>query len=92
MDGIKVINCGGEDFAKVNKKIMCGLLWQLMRKYQLQFLGGKADDKIVLEWANELVDEEYKIAQFDDTKLETCHFYFEIIKKIAPDTINEEMI
>ena len=58
--GIKVVNLGGSDIASGNKKLILGLVWQLMRfdtMSLLERLGGgkKVSDSDLIKWANEKV-------------------------------------
>lgn len=48
---VKIVNIGGIDFVDGKKKLMFGVIWQLMRKEMLKVLGNCKDEDL-LEWAN----------------------------------------
>lgn len=62
---IKLVNIGSEDIVRGNVKLILGMLWQLIQRYQLS--GGTAEEegkkraippkKLILEWVNGLLPE-----------------------------------
>jgi plastin-1 len=61
---ISVVNCGGLDIVDGNKKIILGIVAQLMRKHTLYVLtniaessGVEITDEQIVSWANDRVSE-----------------------------------
>ena len=58
--GIKTVNLGGKDICDGNKKLILGLVWQLMRFDTISLLerlggGQKVSDADLIKWANDKV-------------------------------------
>ena len=51
-DGVKLLNIGPEDLLEGNPKLICGLTWQLIRKYEIGQSNepGKSSSDELLAW------------------------------------------
>eukprot|EP01032_Pedospumella_encystans_P019987 gene19987-22718_t len=98
-----MINVGGLDIVDGNKKLILGIIWQLMRKYTLAVLCDLAskqgltdigDDHIVA-WANEKVKasgKSGKMRNFKDSGLKTGLFLLELISAIEPRAVDWDVV
>jgi len=86
------------------KKLLLGLVWQMMRQHTLQFLakvqqkkfgGGNVTDDMIIKWANEKVKEgkrSTKMDSFKDSSLKTGLFFMDLLYAIKPEIIDPEFI
>ncbi|EFC45441.1 actin bundling protein [Naegleria gruberi] len=91
------VNVGGTDIADGNKKIILGLIWQLMRRSLLDTLkalgGGKeVDEKDVVAWANSKVTDEKPIDDLNDKSLRTGVFLCKLCAAVRPSAVNLDFI
>ena len=89
--GYKVIGIGGQDIREGNKKLVLGIVWQIMREHSLQVIGGKTEEELI-SWGNSLVEEKYKIANLKDKKISDGLFFIDIMKGIEPRAINWDLV
>ncbi|KAF0978122.1 hypothetical protein FDP41_002637 [Naegleria fowleri] len=91
------VNVGGTDIADGNKKIILGLIWQLMRRSLLDTLkalgGGKEiEEKDIVAWANSRVSDEKPIDGLDDRTLRTGVFLCKLCSAIKPTACNLDLV
>jgi plastin-1 len=99
-----LVNIAGSDIADGNKKLLLGLVWQLMRLHCLRFLanlaakkfGGKqvTDDQLV-NYANELVSKggrSSRMKSFSDPTLATGMFFLDLMHVINPKMIDWDIV
>lgn len=90
------VNLSGVDIHDGNKKLILGLIWQLMRQNLLNILkdlgGGKAlNDEDIVKWANAKV-EKLKIDSFKDPSLRTGAYLCWLCHAVNSRSCNPEMI
>jgi filamin len=54
-DGVKLVNIGNEDIVNGSQKLILGLIWTLIQKYQISLgvkAGGKSPKAALLDWVN----------------------------------------
>jgi len=102
---IVMVNCGGLDIVDGNKKIILGIVSQLMRKYVLFLLsslsessGVEITDDQIVHWANQTVvncsrrgGTPSHMNNFKDKSLSSGIFFLELIAAIEPRAINWEI-
>jgi hypothetical protein len=91
-----VVNIGGADIYEGNKKLILGLVWQLMRLSLLNTLkdigGGKEiTENDILKWANEKVRTE-KIESFKDSSLKTGVYLCKLCYAVSPKSCNMDLV
>lgn len=94
--GISTVNVSGEDILAGNKKLILGIVWQLMREnilVMLKNLGGgkKVDEKTILEWANSKVGSP-TISGFKDPSLATGVYLNKLCHAVSPNSVNMEFV
>jgi len=96
-----LVGIGGVDIVDGNKKLILGLVWQLMRSYSLKMLselgqsGKSATDQDILAWANSRVqkaNKESKMDSFKDSSVANSIFLFDLCSALAPGIVNEEIV
>ncbi|KAL0476703.1 fimbrin [Acrasis kona] len=93
---LSTVNVGGVDIYEKNKKLILGIVWQLMRLSlvnTLKELGGgkKVDDQAILNSANSKVPDD-KISSFQDPKLKTGVFLIKLCKAISERSVNMDLV
>jgi len=91
------VNVGGLDIVDGNKKIILGLIWQLMRRSLLDTLkalgGGKEiEEKDIIQWANSKVTDEKPIDDLNDKSMRTGVFLCKLCSSIKPTACNLELV
>ncbi|KAL9656160.1 hypothetical protein ABK040_007778 [Willaertia magna] len=91
------VNVGGLDICDGNKKIILGMIWQLMRRSLLDTLkqlgGGKEiDEKDIVQWANSKVTDEKPIDGLDDKSLRTGVFLCKLCAAVRPTACNLDLV
>jgi plastin-1 len=92
---------GGMDIEQANKKLVLGLVWQLMRFHLLKFLseltrGGKQmteDD--ILEWCNTTVQSTGKnksITSFADASLASGVYWLDLLTAVQPEIVDAQYV
>ncbi|ELT88714.1 hypothetical protein CAPTEDRAFT_118724 [Capitella teleta] len=51
-DGVRLVNIGAEDIAGGNTKLILGMIWTLIRRYQIGSQSRLPPKKLMLSWAN----------------------------------------
>jgi len=82
-----VVNIGGLDILDGNKKLILGIIWQLMRQHTLNILikiggGKKIDDRAIIKWANETVqgkERKTSMSSFQDSSLSNGLFFLDLL-------------
>jgi len=97
-----LVATGGSDIVDGNKKLVLGLVWQMMRYNTMQFLsklshkGKRLEDKDVLLWANQQVAgvdrSNIEIRAFNDAKLGTGHFFVDLLASVEPDIVDWSIV
>eukprot|EP00639_Heterosigma_akashiwo_P011856 CAMPEP_0206371384 /NCGR_PEP_ID=MMETSP0294-20121207/6450_1 /ASSEMBLY_ACC=CAM_ASM_000327 /TAXON_ID=39354 /ORGANISM="Heterosigma akashiwo, Strain CCMP2393" /LENGTH=335 /DNA_ID=CAMNT_0053818499 /DNA_START=244 /DNA_END=1248 /DNA_ORIENTATION=- len=97
---IVIVNIGPYDIIDGNKKLILGIMWQLMRMHTLQILaslgGGKrVTDHEIIQWANSKVSEAGRpssMISFRDPNLSSGRFFIDLCYAISPRTVNWEIV
>jgi hypothetical protein len=95
--GIKVVNLGGSDIEKGNKKLLLGLVWQLMRYDTIALLeklggGQKVADQDVIKWANDKVGAKGRMTSFQDADLANSRFLLLLCDSVVPGVVNWDVV
>jgi len=101
--GLHVINVGGKDVADGNKKLVLGLVWQLMRHDTVRLLEGlganksKVSDSDLIAWANDKVAKcgktgGGKISSFQDSELASGRFLLFLCHALDDGVVNWEIV
>lgn len=88
--GYNIVGIAGSDIHEGNKKLILGIVWQMMKHHTLQVLGGKTEDDLV-KWANDTVGTS-KITSFSDKSIKTSLFFIDLMNMIEPRAINWELV
>ncbi|EGR31974.1 hypothetical protein IMG5_098980 [Ichthyophthirius multifiliis] len=90
--GCQLVGIGGVDIVNGNKKLILAIVWQLMKKQQLECIGDMTENQLI-DWANNrIVDPQYKINNFRDKKLKSSHFFIKLLESIEPQIINKDFV
>jgi len=101
---LSLVSTGGPDIVDGNKKLILGLVWQLMRHHTLKFLaevqskkfGGKAvTDEMIISWANDTVKQsgkDSKMHGFKDPTLADSIFFIDLLAAVEPRVISWENV
>jgi len=54
-DGVKIVNMGPEDIAGGNTKIILGLIWSMILRYQINTQNDGSANKDLLDWVNSVI-------------------------------------
>ncbi|XP_022550517.2 fimbrin-1 isoform X2 [Brassica napus] len=98
-----LVNVAGNDIVQGNKKLILGLLWQLMRFHMLQLLkslrsrtrGKDMTDADILSWANRKVrtmGRKSQIESFKDKSLSNGLFFLDLLWAIEPRVVNWNLV
>eukprot|EP00743_Colponemidia_sp_Colp-15_P000426 GILK01000487.1.p1 GENE.GILK01000487.1~~GILK01000487.1.p1 ORF type:complete len:651 (-),score=158.79 GILK01000487.1:343-2151(-) len=89
-----LVGIGGVDIVNGTKKLVLGLVWQLMRLHTLQIIGNLTEAEL-LEWANGAVASKGKnmrISSLRDHSISDGRFLLELFASIEPRAINWEIV
>lgn len=85
------MNVGGSDICEGNKKLILGLVWQLMRFDTISLLeklggGKKVSDSDLIKWANDKTAGKGRITSFQDQDLADSRYviFLSIIRLALP--------
>ncbi|ESQ54603.1 hypothetical protein EUTSA_v10024581mg [Eutrema salsugineum] len=98
-----LVNVAGNDIVQGNKKLILGLLWQLMRFHMLQLLkslrsrtrGKEMTDADILSWANRKVrtmGRKSQIESFKDKSLSNGLFFLDLLWAVEPRVVNWNLV
>ena len=96
-----LVGIGGVDILNGNKKLILAVVWQLMHRHTMNVLtaiggGKKADDKFIVDWANEVVASNGKpdssMRSFRDKTLANGLFIMDLLATINERSINWELV
>jgi plastin-1 len=98
-----LVNVAGNDIVQGNKKLILGLLWQLMRFHMLQLLkslrsrtlGKEMTDADILSWANRKVrtmGRKLQIESFKDKSLSSGLFFLNLLWAVEPRVVNWNLV
>eukprot|EP00762_Andalucia_godoyi_P008019 ANDGO_03484.mRNA.1 Fimbrin len=98
-----MVNIGGTDVVDGNKKLVLGLVWQMMRHDLMRMLkqigGGKeVTDADLIKWANDTVSQHSAIkkgssmASFKDSTLSNGIFLCELCSAVESRAVDAEMV
>jgi len=102
--GLSLPGTGGRDIFTQNKKLVLGMVWQLMKHYTISLLkklqGGenkstKEVEKDIIEWTNAKLTEGGKgtqISGFKDKSLSTALPVLDLIDAVKPGTIKYDHV
>lgn len=90
------VNQSGPEIYDKNKKLILGMIWQLMRQNLLNTLkelgdGKPVTDQDVLNWASKKVDD-VKISSFGDPSLKTGIFLCKVCQGVSARSVNPDLI
>jgi hypothetical protein len=88
---IDIVSTAGCDLAEPNKKLVLGVVWQLMRESTLKILGNKKETDI-LAWANLMNPMTQPLKSFSDKRLCDSTFYFDLMEKIQPHITDWDIV
>jgi plastin-1 len=89
--GLSIVGIGGTDIHDANKKLILGIVWQLMKHHTLQVLGGKTEDDL-LKWANDIINKNPRIATFKDKSLSNSLFFIDVMAGMEPRAVDWELV
>jgi len=99
-----LVNIAGPDIAAGNKKLLLGLVWQLMRFHTLRFLaevqakrfgGAEVTDQMLIDYVNNRVStagRSSRMASFKDPSLATGMFFLDLLWAVESRIINMEFV
>nr|3BYH_B Chain B, fimbrin ABD2 [Homo sapiens] len=93
-----LVNVAGNDIVQGNKKLILGLLWQLMRFHMLQLLKSlrsEMTDADILSWANRKVrtmGRKLQIESFKDKSLSSGLFFLNLLWAVEPRVVNWNLV
>jgi len=96
-----MVNIGGLDILEKNKKLILGIIWQLMRAHTIKILtsltpGDKlVTDKEIVSWANGNVQKAGKsssIRRFQDGSIGSGVFLLDLCAAVAPQSVDPAII
>ncbi|KAF2543475.1 hypothetical protein F2Q68_00030242 [Brassica cretica] len=98
-----LVNVAGNDIVQGNKKLILGLLWQLMRFHMLQLLkslrsrtrGKDMTDADILSWANRKVrtmGRKSQIESFKGKSLSNGLFFLDLLWAVEPRVVNWNLV
>ncbi|KAL1202990.1 Fimbrin-1 [Cardamine amara subsp. amara] len=98
-----LVNVAGNDIVQGNKKLILGLLWQLMRFHMLQLLkslrsrtrGKEMTDADILSWANRKVrtmGRKSQIESFKEKILSSGLFFLDLLWAVEPRVVNWNLV
>ena len=85
-DGVKLVNIDAQNIVDRDLKLVLGLLWTLILKYQISRNKADALKKALLEWVNSKVVE-HKVKNFSSDRNDG-NTLCELISKLEPDFID----
>jgi plastin-1 len=88
--GFSIVGVAGTDIHEGNKKLILGIVWQMMKHHTLKVLGGKTEDDLV-KWANDMVITT-KITGFRDKILKNSLFFIDLMNSIESRAINWDLV
>jgi plastin-1 len=89
--GFKVVAVGGMDIHDGNKKLILGLIWQLMRQHSLKIVGGKTEEELIA-WGNLMSGADPKVTTLKDKTLKNSLWFIKIMGGIEPRAVNWELV
>ena len=101
-----LVGIQGSDLVDQNKKLILGLVWQMLRYHILKFIsavrterfggsGGEVNDEQIIQYANDRVHKSGKsttIQSFKDQSIKSGLFILDLLSAIEPRIINTEYI
>lgn len=87
--GFKAVGIGGMDIHNGNKKMILGLIWQLMRSHSLQIIGGKTEEEMVA-WGNSVSGS--NVTSLRDKTLKDSLWFIKIMNGIESRAINWDLV
>lgn len=88
---LSIVSTAGPDIHEPNRKLVLGVVWQLMRENTLQVLGNKTE-KDILDWANSMHPMDVPIKSFSDDRLKDSLFFIQVMEQIEPRAIDWDII
>ena len=86
-----MVNIGGVDITESNKKLILGLVWQLMRKHIIDLIGNNNEEKL-LQWAIDRAKKDVTITSFKDKTIKNCRFLFNLLDGLDNKLIDWELV
>lgn len=99
-----LVNIAGNDIVDKNKKLLLGLVWQMMRFHTLKFVaevqakkfaGQAVTDDMLVKWANDKVASAGRtstISSLKDKSLASGVYFLDLLFAIEPRIINPEFV
>lgn len=88
---ITIVSTAGSDLHEPNKKLILGVVWQLMRESTLKILGNKKE-KDIIEWANSMVKLEPVLKSFEDQRFKDSLIFIDIMSVIEERIIDWDIV
>lgn len=88
---LSIVSTAGPDIHQPNKKLVLGVVWQLMRESTLQILGNKTETDI-LAWVNTMISINPPLKSFSDQRLKDSIYFIDIMNVIEPRAIDWDII
>jgi len=99
-----LVSTGGSDITDANKKLILGLVWQMMRFNTVQFLnklakktGRSLEDKDIIQWANDKVagyadGQKMQISRFNDPVLEDGIYLLDLLAAVGGPIVDPDIV
>ena len=96
-----VVGIQGSDIVDGSKKLLLGVVWQLMRDHVIQVLKPLSsaqksiNDTAIIEWANSNVRSSGKfstMANFKDPSLKNSNFFLDLLNSLRPGVVNYDLV
>lgn len=88
---LSIVSTSGSDVNEPNKKLILGVVWQLMRENTLMILGNKKENDI-LDWFNLMVPSEPKFTSFSDKRFSDSLVLIDLLAQIEPRAIDWDLV
>lgn len=88
---LSIVSTAGPDIHEPNKKLVLGVVWQLMRESTLKILGNKSENDIIA-WANTMATIDPPLKSFNDKRLKDSLFFIDIMSKMEPRAIDWDLV
>eukprot|EP00457_Paulinella_chromatophora_P003372 gb/GEZN01003379.1/.p1 GENE.gb/GEZN01003379.1/~~gb/GEZN01003379.1/.p1 ORF type:complete len:621 (-),score=142.34 gb/GEZN01003379.1/:300-2162(-) len=101
---LSIVGIGGPDIVAGNKKLILGIVWQLMRYHTLKFLkevlaekfqGRDVKEEDIIKWCNDRVASSgsaRKMKTMKDSSLKDGLFFLDLLGSIKKDLLDEQYI
>ncbi len=88
---ISIVSTAGPDINRPERKLILGVVWQLMRESTLQILGNKTE-KDIISWANSLSKIDPPLSDFKDKRLSDSLVFINICAAIESRVVDWNLV